>query len=312
MVRETYLRWQSHDPTLRAGALTFFVMMPLPSLALIAIEFFALIYGRQSALQQLIHQITIIAGPDVASIFSDLLTNAKNPFTSLLGSLISIAFTLAGAIGAFSVLRKSIDAIWEIPPQHLSLAATVKKNLVPFILISFVGLIVAVWTVFYSVFFSLAVLILRPIFGVLTGLLLRGLQVVLSFGFGILLFSIIFKMLIETKIKWSDVLLAAVITSLVFTLLNYLFGVYLSYAHISTLAGTAGTLMLLFLWLYLTGLFLLFGAQFSRVYTERAGSISKLRRESEKERERPLEKVDVKVKLDWKVTPNPPEKPVSS
>jgi membrane protein len=54
--------------------------------------------------------------------------------------------------------------------------------------------------------------------------------------------------------------------------LNYFFGIYLSLFPVTTLAGTAGSLMVLFLWIYLTNLFILFGAQMSKVYSQKYGS----------------------------------------
>ncbi|MGE5188175.1 MAG: YihY/virulence factor BrkB family protein, partial [Betaproteobacteria bacterium] len=151
--------------------------------------------------------------------------------------------------------------------------------------------------------FELAVLLLEPVLGAFAPFLLRALHLILSFGLGTLLFAIIFKQLPELNIKWSDVALAAAISSAVFTILNYLFGVYLSLFAATTLAGTAGTLMLLFLWIYLTNLFLLFGVQFSKIYAETKGSLSKLKTPKFKHPEDRVERVDVKIRLDWKIVP---------
>lgn len=308
MIKETYQKWQNHDATLRAAAITFFVMMPLPSLTLISIEIFALIYGGHQALQQFIHQVSEVAGPNIANIVSELLKNAQSPLTSIFGSIISVGFTLGGAIGAFSVLQKSVNTIWEIKPPQTKGLSKISGNLLPFILITVVGIVIVAWTAFSSVLFGIVVLILHPLFGSFTGLILRGLQVIFSFGLGTLLFAIIFKQLPQIKITWRDVILAAAITSLVFTLLNYLFGVYLSVVHTTTLAGTAGTLMVLFLWLYFTSLFLLFGAQFSKVYTEKEGSLSKVKSEpSKRPQKKKASKVNMNLKLDWTISPNPKE-----
>jgi membrane protein len=267
----TYSKWQKHDATLRAAALTFFTIMPLPSLALIAVEILALAYGQEAALEQLINQISTLAGPSVADLISQLLINAQSPLTSVFGSLLSIIFAISGAIGAFSVLQKSMDVIWEIR-QPRGIVTALKEKVLPFLLIIALGLIVVTWTSFSTVLFGITVDALEPILGGFTGFLLRILEILLSFGLGTLLFALIFKLLPETKVEWRDVTLAAVVTAIVFTVLNYLFGVYLSLFQVTTLAGTAGSLMVLFLWVYLTSLFILFGAQLSKVYSQTYGS----------------------------------------
>ena len=101
-------------------------------------------------------------------------------------------------------------------------------------------------------------------------------------------------MLPETLVRWGDVWLASAITAFVFTILNYLFGVYLSVFQVTTLAGTAGALMVLFLWIYIMNLFILFGAQFSKVYAETHGSRAK---EGGSEIKEEIEKLEIKTLL---------------
>jgi membrane protein len=298
IIRETLQKWQSHDAFLRAGALTFFDIMPLPSLLLIVVAIFAQIYGQEQALQQLIHQVTVVAGPAVADLVSQLLKSAQSPFTSIFGSFFSIVFAVAGAIGAFSVLQNSINVIWEIKPEERGLSSNVRSKVGQFLLITAVGLIVIAWTGFSTVFFSAAVFVLEPVLGGFASIFLRTAHIVLSFALGTLLFAIIFKQLPDTAIEWRDVALAAVITSFVFTVLNYLFGIYLSAFPITTLAGAAGSLMLLLLWIYLTNQFILFGAQFSKTYAETNGSISK--RVGPRKPEKQIERLDVTMNLELK------------
>jgi membrane protein len=307
LIRVTFKKWQSHDASLRAAAITFFVMLPLPSFALITVAVLAQVYGQQQALQQLILQIRNVAGSSVADLVSQLLTNAQNPLTSFFGSLFAVVFALAGALGAFSVLQKSVNKVWEIKPVHLSFTESVRSKFAPFVLTGIVGFVVVVWTAFSTVFFGAAVLFLEPVFGGLTAVFLRVLQIILSFGLGTLLFAIIFKQLPEIHVEWRDVTLAAVITSVIFTVLNYLFGVYLSLFPVTTLGGTAGSLILLFLWMYLVSLFILFGAQLTRVYAAAFGSrpVKSLQQErEEKEREERVERVEIKADLELTLSPN--------
>jgi membrane protein len=302
LLLQAFRRWQKQDATLRAGALTFFMIMPLPSLALIAVAVLAQVYGQEQALAQLISQVTTIAGPAVANLLAELLTNAQSPLTSIFGSLFSIVFAVSGAVGAFSVLQKSVNIIWEINPKR-GMAALVKDKLVPFAAIIGLGFLVVVWTGFSTVLFGAAVFLLTPLLGGLTGMFLWVMDIVLSFVLGTLLFAVIFKLLPETDIQWRDVWYAAAITGLVFTLLNSFFGVYLSLFQVTTLAGTAGSLMVLFLWIYVTNLFILFGAQFSKVYAQTFGSYKNKPLTPKKREVEPIEKVEMAAELTVKVIP---------
>jgi membrane protein len=144
--------------------------------------------------------------------------------------------------------------------------------MLPFLLIIVIGALVVGWTALSTLLYSAVVFALNPVLGGFTGYLVWFLEIVLSFGLGTLLFAIIFRELPETKVEWGDVKIAALLTAAIFTVLNYAFGLYIGSVQITTLAGTAGSLIILFLWIYLVNLFVLFGAQFSKVYAQNFGS----------------------------------------
>jgi membrane protein len=275
--KATFHKWQTNNASIRAAALAFFTILPLPSLLLILIGFFALVYGKTQALQQVINQVTIVAGPTVASLVLQLVGSQNNVFASSFNSVITIIFALAGAIGVFAVLLDTLNGVWEVKPQtHRTLIQRVRKRLVPFLIVSSMGFIVAAWTGLTSVLFVSIGLLL----GNQASIVLGAVQIILSFLLTTLLFSIIYKQLPDTEIEWRDVTLAAVITSLVSTAINYLFGIYIRTFPVTSLVGTAGAVVVLMLWIFVTDEFILFGAQFSKTYSERIGSRFKKQRSS--------------------------------
>jgi uncharacterized BrkB/YihY/UPF0761 family membrane protein len=128
---------------LRAAALTFFIILPLPTLLLIVIAIFAQFWGQTQAIQILTLQISAVVGPSVASLFEQLLSNAASPFNSIWTAIVVIGFSFGGAIGAFSVLRDTMNCIWEVRvPKGRPLWKRIRKTIGPFVLVSSLGLIV--------------------------------------------------------------------------------------------------------------------------------------------------------------------------
>jgi membrane protein len=269
---QAFSKWRKHDATLRAAALTFFTVLPLPSLALIAMAVLSQVYGQPAALEQLISHVSAVAGPTVANLLHDVLLDAQSPLTGAVESLFAIVFALVGALGAFTVLQQSVDVIWEIHAKERGRAAFIKEKVLPFLLVVVIGALVVGWNAASTVLFDAVVYSLELLLGGFTPYLIWVLQILLSFGLGTLLFAIIFRELPETKVEWRDVWVAALLTAGVFTALNYLFGLYLSTVTVTTLAGTAGSLIVLLLWIYFVNLFVLYGAQFSKVYAQAFGS----------------------------------------
>jgi membrane protein len=86
------------------------------------------------------------------------------------------------------------------------------------------------------------------------------------------LFTIIFKVLPDAKIKWRDSLLGAVFTAVLFLIGKFLISLYLSYSNIDIMYGAAASVILILLWVYYTSIILYFGAEFTKVYALRHGA----------------------------------------
>jgi len=87
----------------------------------------------------------------------------------------------------------------------------------------------------------------------------------------VLLFALIFKFLPDVKIQWRDVWIGAVMTAIFFAIGKWALGLYLGSGTAASAYGAASSLITLLLWIYYSSQILLFGAEFTQVYTARAG-----------------------------------------
>ncbi len=266
---------QRHHPT---AALAFFIILPLPSVLLITVILYSQFYGPTQGTQQLIAQIQVIAGPTIASLVSQLLEGVTNTFTSIFNSFLSIVFAVAGAIGAFAVLQDTFNMVWEVHlPKGRSLKTRLRERLSPFILVLVSTVIVVGWLEYTSLLFDSISQNLRQLTGTpAASMFFFLIQVLFSFASAVLLFAIIFKEIPDTAIEWGDVWIGAVITAIAFTVLNNVFGFYLRNFPVTSVSGAAGSLIILLLWIFVIAEALMYGAQFSKCYTETLGSHSDL------------------------------------
>ena len=268
--KTSFRDWLDDNATLRAAALTFFIILPLPTLLLIVVAIFAQFFGQTQAIQILVTQISAVVGPSVAELFNQLLTNAGSPFSSVWLAIVVVGFSFAGAIGAFSVLRDTMDCIWEVRlPKSRTLWSRIREKTGPFVLVSSLGLIVIVWTVVASSLFSL--IKLYSINGTSTVIAITIAQIVLSFAVATLLLALIYKLIPEARVHWQDVTVASITTGIAFTVTNYIFGTYIETFTVTTLVGTAGSLVIILLWIFVLNQIVLFGAEVSKVYATTVG-----------------------------------------
>ncbi|MGD6850828.1 MAG: YihY/virulence factor BrkB family protein [Candidatus Bathyarchaeia archaeon] len=273
--RTAFTDWLEDNATIRAAALTFFIILPLPTLLLLVTNLFAVFLGQEQATQILVQQITAVVGPAVAELFSQLIVSTGSPFTSAWTAVVVVGFSLGGAIGAFSVLRDAMDCIWEVTlPKGQPLWVRVKQKLVPFAIVSSLGLIVIVWTNIAGILYNAIAQYSINEFLTFIGLTIA--QIMLSFAVVTFLLAIIYKMIPQAKVHWRDIALAAIVTGIAFTLTNYIFGAYVQTFTVTTVAGAAGSLLIILVWIFVLNQMVLFGAELSKVYATTVGTHAKL------------------------------------
>ena len=86
-----------------------------------------------------------------------------------------------------------------------------------------------------------------------------------------ILFAIIFKFLPDAIIKWKDVMAGALFSSILFMIGKFCLSYYISHSHISSSYGSAGSLVILLLWVYYSAIILYFGAEFTKAYALKYG-----------------------------------------
>jgi membrane protein len=88
------------------------------------------------------------------------------------------------------------------------------------------------------------------------------------------LFAALYKILPDVSLKWSDVAVGAMITSLLFMIGKQLLGMYFAAAGFESAYGAAGSPIVVLLWVYYSAQLFFWGAEFSKVYTKTVGSRS--------------------------------------
>jgi membrane protein len=96
--------------------------------------------------------------------------------------------------------------------------------------------------------------------------LIRTADWVVSFAVITILFAFIFKVLPKVPMKWKDVTVGAVLTSLLFTAGKSLLAVYLGKASFTDTYGAASSLVIVLVWVYYSAQVFYLGAEFTRAY----------------------------------------------
>ena len=105
--------------------------------------------------------------------------------------------------------------------------------------------------------------------------LLQVANFVVSYGVISLLFALMFKVLPDVKMSWKDVWIGAIVTAFLFSVGKFLVGLYLGHSSVASAYGAAGTVVIVILWLYYAAQIVLLGAEFTHIYANRYGSLTR-------------------------------------
>jgi membrane protein len=273
VVRDAGRGW-NEDNALRLGAaLSFYAVLAFPPILVVAISIAGLVFGQDVAAEGLLAQVSELLGPSGSKMFKEMIETAAKPEKGFLATGLGLLILLLGATGVFVELRDALNLIWKVPYRGGLLRGLLKERLLAFNLVVGTGFLLIVSLVVSAALSAIADSLGNHVSGGLGSILTR-LDLGVSFAVIATLFALIFKVLPDVPLSWRDVWLGAAVTSTLFTAGKFAIGAYLGTTKIASAYGAAGSVVLLLLWVYYSSLIFFFGAELTRSYAHRYGSMA--------------------------------------
>ncbi|HEX9115410.1 MAG TPA: YihY/virulence factor BrkB family protein [Anaerolineae bacterium] len=273
LLKETFEEWGKDKGARLAAALAYYTIFSIAPLLIIIIAVAGLVFGPRAVQGQLVGQIQGVVGKEGATLIQTMLANASKPSAGIIATVIGIVTLLLGASGLFTQLQDSLNTVWEVAPAPgRKIWEVLLNRLMTFVMVLTIGLLMIVSLVVSSALSALG--------GAMAGLIPVSIPVVfwqlvdlvVSFGVMVLLFTLIYKLLPDVRVGWGKVAVGAAFTSLLFTIGKFLIGLYLGHSSAGSAYGAAGSLVVLLLWIYYSSQILFLGAEFTKVYTLSRGA----------------------------------------
>lgn len=272
-----FQNWQNDRAPRMGAALAYYIALSLAPTVLILLAIAGFAFGAQAAEGRLVSQIQSYVGYQGAVAIQTMIEGARQPSKGIAATLFGLVTVFFTASAVVSELRDAMNTIWRVPEDTTSSTVRSIFNLVKDRLLSF-ALVLA-----FGTFLVASLIVNAWIFAagkyLASGVapppaLVQAIDWVVSFMVITILFAFIFKGLPRVPLRWGDVTLGAVVTSLLFAIGKILLGVYLGKADFRDTYGTAGSLVLVLVWVYYSAQVLYLGAEFTRAYACRFGSMN--------------------------------------
>ncbi len=271
LVKETVSEWQEDNVPLFAAALAYYTIFSLAPLLVIAIAIAGAFFGEEAAQREIAGQIQGIVGKDGAEAIQAMIQNANKPNAGgAIATLLGVVTLLLGASGVFGQLQTALNTIWEVKPKPgQGIKSFLQSRFLSFAMVVVIGFLLLVSLVLSAILAGIS-----SFFGsFLPNLTALGviLNFVLSFGITTFLFAAIYKFLPDVKVPWRNLWVGAAVTSFLFSIGKFLIGLYLGNSAVGSTYGSAGSLIVILIWVFYSAQILLIGAEFTQVYSKYRG-----------------------------------------
>ncbi len=271
LLRMTIVKWQADKASRLAAALAYYTAFSLAPILVIVIAILSPAFGEEAAQAQILAQFTDYVGKDGASIVEVMMRDTQQPGSGIAATLSSLGFLVFGATGMFAQLQDSLNTIWQVKPKPgRGLVSFIRDRILSFAMVVGIGLLLLAALIFSAALAVVSEFITQGSEGLIE--IGQYLDLIISFGVITILFAMIYKVLPDVLIQWSDVWVGAIMTSILFASGKSLIGLYLGHSSFSSTYGAAGSLAVLLFWVYYSAQILFFGAELTQVYAQHFGS----------------------------------------
>jgi membrane protein len=266
---DTALSFIEDEALSRGAAIAFYAVTSLAPVLLIVIAIAGLVFGRGAAQDAISGQFNTLMGQQAAEVLQSVIAGASTKSSGIIATIVGIAMLIVTASGVFGEMQAALNTIWKTQSQETALSRLIRARIMSLGLVAALGFLLVVSLAVSAGLTAFANYLDRLPVG---PLILYGLNFFVSWLLFALLFGAIYKVLPDRALQWRDVIVGALLTSLLFNIGKSLIGWYIGSSAIASSYGAAGGLIVLLLWVYYSAQIFLFGAEFTKAYAIAHGS----------------------------------------
>lgn len=259
--KQFFKKFQDDEIATRSASLAFYSTFAIAPLLLLLVSWLSLMNINVET--ELLNEVREIVGSNASQVLESIIKGAKSRRD--LGSIsgwVGVGLLLFSASIIFSELQKTFNKIFLSKEQELT-NPTWQESVKEFIhkrLLSVAMVLSFIIITTISLVLSASI---SYLFKDQTKNMVSLLNTVFSFLVYTTLFTSMYKLLTDHKIKIKNAFLGGAITSILFLIGRFLIGVYISKSSFSSVYGSAGSFVILLSWVYYSALIIFVGAEVS-------------------------------------------------
>jgi membrane protein len=263
LLQESISEWLKDDASLLAAALAYYGLFAFVPLLILVLIFINSLFQYGFLDGDVVRQAQDLAVRQMPKVAGELIVWAGNQAASFRLTIVSVLLLVLGAGGLFVQTKRAFHIIWRLSDEERPLVNTIISYLRSLLLIGLVAFLLLVTSIFSAILIPAGKQI-EDSLPIHLGLL-RLITFLVSISFVTLLFAVVYKTLVEVKLKWNEVLPGSALAAVLFAFGNYCIEAYVGFVNIGSAYGAAGSLVVFLFWIYYSAQIFLFGAEVIKV-----------------------------------------------
>ena len=286
LLKEAYDSAWAHNIGRMAASIAYFGAFSLAPMIVIMATIASWVFGKSATEGLIAGQLTSTFGASTAKFIQSMLASIYGSSGLTLATVLAILVLVWAATRIIGSVRGALNDIWGVTGHG-------GGGLIGFL----VGKLIDVAMVVAIGFMFMASMLVNAAISALTryfdqflpvpGWMLQILGVVFSLVVTIAFLTFIFRVLPNIKVRLLYILVGATVTGVLFSIGNYLIGLYLGRTSPGSAFGAAGSLAVLMIWIYYVAYIIIFGAEITQAYTHRVALRKALRTAGSEEEQPP-------------------------
>lgn len=271
VLKESFIGFDNNKILKLSGSLAYFTIFSIGPMLIVIIYFADIFYGRAAIEGTVYRQLRGFIGPESAAQVQEIIRNASISGKGTLAAIIGFFTLLIGATTVFAEIQDSINMIWNLRPKpKKGWLKMLINRLISFSVVVGLGFILLVSLIVNGLIEGLMDKLEQRFPDLTVKMVYMG-NLILTFIVISFLFAIIYKVLPDAVIRWKDVLIGSMVTTVLFMLGKFAITFYIGRSDIGSTYGAAGSIVVLLLWVYYSSVILYFGAEFTKSYATEYG-----------------------------------------
>lgn len=273
VLKDTFSKFIDDDAFTHAAALAYYTIFSLPPMLLIILFTATRFYNENQVEEAIFGEIESMIGPESANQLSQTLEKLQVFEPSMWATILGIGILVFTSTTVFVTMQNALNHIFSVKPKPkgLGFLKLIKDRILSFAILLGIAFILLVSLSVNAMIAAFATYLEEWI-----GSVSMAVTVLTSLVIPILiislLFAMLFKFLPDAKLKWRDTWFGAIVTTLLFAIGKYFISFYIGNSSVVGLYETAGSVMVIMLWVFYASLIFLFGAVLTYVRAEKLGN----------------------------------------